>query len=67
MRLTEFLCYVNDELPSSYQAYHLYMPEVTADKKVKAFKKAIRKQKKEEAKLANKGRRDGTEDIDIFD
>ena len=67
MRMTELICYVNDEMPSGYISYHLDMSSIRADKEVKALKKAIKKRKKDEEKLANKGKKDGTEDIDIFE
>lgn len=62
MRLTEFISYINDEMPTGYISYHLDMTDVRQDKEVKAIKKIIKKSKK----LLNKGRKDGTEDIDIF-
>jgi hypothetical protein len=64
--MTELIAYVNDEMPTGHIAYHLEMPVVRQNKDIKALKKAIKKRKKEEEKLANKGRKDGTEDIDIF-
>jgi len=66
MRLTEFFSYVNEEMPSGYIAYHLDMPRVRADKEIKALKKAIKKRKKDDAKLDNQGKKDGTEDVDLF-
>lgn len=66
MRMTEFFAYVNEEMPKGYVPYHLDISTIKHNKEVKAFKRAIKKQKKEEEKTANQGRRDGTEDIDIF-
>jgi len=66
MRMTELFAYLNNNMPKGYKSYHLDMSSVRVNKKVKAFRKEIKKQKKEEAKLENKGRKDGTEDIDIF-
>lgn len=67
MRMTEFFSHVNSEIPLGYVPYHLDLTAVRQDKKVRALKKAITKRRKEESKLENKGRRDGTEDIDIFE
>ena len=67
MRMTELICYVNDEIPLGYQSYHNDMTVLRANKEVKALKKAIKKRKKDEEKLASKGRKDGTEDIDLFE
>lgn len=64
--MTELIAYVNDEMPTGYQSYHNNMADLRANKEVKALKKAIKKRKKEEAKLDNQGKKDGTEDIDIF-
>jgi hypothetical protein len=64
--MTELLSYVNADMPLGYQSYHLDMSCIRADTEVKALKKAIKKRKKDENKLANQGKKDGTEDIDIF-
>jgi len=66
MRLTEALAYVNDEVPSGYISYHLDMPSIRANKDVKSLKKAIKKRNKEESKLENQGKKNGTEDVDLF-
>ena len=66
MRITEFISYVNDEIPKGYVPYHLDISLIRNVKEVKAFKKAIKKYKKDEKKLDNQGKKDGTEDIDIF-
>ena len=62
MRLTEFFSYINETIPSGYQFYHLDISSVKANKKVKAFKKEIKKHKKEEMEC----RKNGTEITDIF-
>ena len=66
MRMTEFFSYVNDDMPTGYLAYHLDMTVVKHNKEVKALKKAIRKRRKDEEKFETKGKKDGTEDVDIF-
>lgn len=66
MRMTEALSYINGEMQTGYQSYHLAMSSVRVDVDVKALKKAIKKRKKEEQKTANQGNKNGTESIDIF-
>lgn len=64
--MTELISYVNDEITKGYVYYHIDITNEKHHPDVKALKKAIRKRRKEEEKLENKGRKDGTEDVDIF-
>ena len=66
MRLTEFIAYVSDDMPSNYVSYHLNMSSIRANKDVQNLKRAIKKQKTEEKKMLLKGNKNGTESVDIF-
>jgi len=64
--MTEFISYVNGEMGKSYIPYHLDFTFIRQDKEVKALKKSIKKLKEEEVKKTKRGKKDGTDDVDIF-
>ena len=60
MRMTEFLAYINEDIPDGYTFSHLDLTALKKNKKIKALKRDIKKMKKDSQKRE-------TDDIDLFE